>query len=96
MLTTSAYSVGFGATETNRVESDCTNALVREFARQHPEVVLVDLERYVCPTEQGDCRATLAGTPLRPDGVHYRDRSARLVARWILDQIDSGPASPTR
>ena len=96
VLTTSAYSVGFGATETNRIESDCTNALIREFAQQHPDVVLVDLERYVCPTERGDCRATIAGTALRPDGVHYRDRSARLVARWILDQVAASPPASTR
>ena len=91
VLTTSAYSVGFGATEANRIESDCTNVLIREFAQQHPGVVIVDLERFVCPTERGDCRTTLAGATLRPDGVHYRKRSARLVARWILDQV---PASP--
>ena len=96
VLTTSAYSVGFGATEANRVESDCTNALIREYAQDHPAVVLVDLERYVCPTEQGACRARLAGAALRPDGVHYRGRSARLVARWILDQVATAPGPPAR
>jgi hypothetical protein len=57
--------------------------------------VLVDLERFVCPTPDGSCRQTVGAVPLRPDGVHYRNASARRIARWILDRIGSATGGTT-
>ncbi len=88
ILTTSAYSGQPVPNLAERVQSDCTNALIRKVAATHAGVTLVDLERYVCPTATGPCRTRIRGVELRPDGVHYRDRSARLIARWILAQAD--------
>ena len=41
-----------------------------------------------CP--EGQCRDEIDGVPFRPDGLHYQGPSARIVARWILDQVWSG------
>jgi Predicted acyltransferases len=83
VMTTGAYEQVFGTTEVSKSETDCRNALAREFAVTHPAVGLVDLGRYVCPARDR-CRATLRGITLRDDGAHYRGPSARLIARWLL------------
>jgi peptidoglycan/LPS O-acetylase OafA/YrhL len=93
VLTTSAYAAHYGATKAERIPTDCTNALIREFARTHPGVELVDLERFVCPSTTALCRYMIGNVEMRPDGVHYRHTSARRVARWILDQIDRAPVA---
>jgi hypothetical protein len=89
VLTTSAYSILLGGESTNapvRTGTRCVNTLIRLFALDHPEVQLVDLQRYVCPARDR-CLETLRDAPLRPDGVHYTGRGARLVARWVFDQV---------
>ena len=96
-MTTAAYSTLFGATEDSRRQTDCKNALTREFTAAHPAVGFVDLAAYVCPSIS-QCHTTIAGVEMRKDGVHYRGPSARLVARWLLPQIDIGvkPAPSAR
>jgi peptidoglycan/LPS O-acetylase OafA/YrhL len=92
VLTTSPYSTTLGSTPADRVQSDCTNALIREVGRSEPGVVLVDLERFICPSATAECRYEIDGIELRTDGVHYRGPSAQLVSQWILDQADrEGP-----
>jgi peptidoglycan/LPS O-acetylase OafA/YrhL len=86
VLTTSAYSQLYVEAPGARNQTDCTNALTREFAGTHPGLGLVDLGGYVCPSH-GQCRATIDGTTLRADGVHYEGRAARLIAQWILPQL---------
>ena len=92
VLTTGAYSVVFGSSDAARAETDCKNRLTRDFARSHPGVGFVDLARFVCPTRQ-ECRDTWHGVTLRMDGTHFRGRAARLVARWLYDQLDLGSRS---
>lgn len=84
-LTTAAYSYGlFGPSRF--AKDDCVNDATRSVAAESPNTVLVDLARYVCPTRD-TCQDEIDGVALRPDdGVHYRGRSAQLIAGWMLDQ----------
>jgi peptidoglycan/LPS O-acetylase OafA/YrhL len=86
VLTTSAYSQLYAEAPGSRDQTDCTNALTREFALTHPAVGLIDLGHYVCPSHD-QCRAAIGNTTLRSDGVHYQDGGARLVARWLLERL---------
>jgi len=63
---------------------DCDNRIRRQVARE-TGAQLVDLFSYTCP--DGKCREKIDGVPLRPDGLHYEGPSARIVARWILEQL---------
>ena len=65
-------------------KTDCVNQLIRRVATTTPGVALLDLGRYLCRRPDRQCRFTYHGAPLRPDGVHYSGRGARLVAQWIL------------
>jgi hypothetical protein len=70
------------------------NRVEHEVAKRDPKTVSVaDLGRYVCPTF-GHCRQTIDGVPMRPDGIHYRGRSAEAIAAWLLPQLTTG--SPGR
>jgi peptidoglycan/LPS O-acetylase OafA/YrhL len=86
VLTTAPYSILFGTGEHDWRETDCTNDVFRSFARDHTGVGVVELQRFVCPSPTA-CRATLHGETLRPDGLHFRHASARLVARWMLPRL---------
>ncbi|MEY2423816.1 MAG: hypothetical protein QOI95_3883 [Acidimicrobiaceae bacterium] len=84
-ISTAAYSSGlFGASRF--VKDDCVNAIDREVAAETPNVVLIDLAAYICPTHD-NCRTEQDGVALRPDGIHYVDDSARLIAEWMLPQL---------
>jgi len=66
---------------------DELNDLYREFARRHADqVVIVDLNRYVCP-EGEYTDVTIDGVDLREDGVHFTPEGADLVARWLAPEI---------
>ena len=86
VMSTGAYSQVFGATERSRDQSDCTNALTREFTNSHPRVGFIDLGHYVCPARDR-CHVTIGGITLRTDFVHYRGPAARLIARWLLPRL---------
>jgi hypothetical protein len=66
---------------------DDLNDLYWEFARQHPDqVVIVDLNGFVCPEgEYAD--DTIDGVLLRRDGVHFTPEGADLAARWLAPKI---------
>ena len=38
------------------------------------------------------CRLEVGDMYLRPDGVHFKDESARWMADWMLDQVDRAAA----
>ncbi len=63
----------------------CTNRLRRTLAPKFGASV-VDLFNWTCP-QPPQCRARADGVILRTDGVHFRDEAARIVARWLLDQV---------
>jgi hypothetical protein len=84
-ISTSAYAYGlFGASRF--AKDDCVNAIDREVAAEAPHTVLIDLATYICPTKD-TCRTEQDGVELRPDGIHYIDDSARLIATWMLPQL---------
>jgi peptidoglycan/LPS O-acetylase OafA/YrhL len=68
-------------------QSTCQNATIRRYAAAHPGVGLVDLERFICRRGPTRCLTRFDGVLLRPDGLHYRHESARLVARWITREM---------
>jgi len=79
-------------------QSVCQNRTIRRYVADHPGVGLVDLERFICRRGPTRCLTRLDGVLLRPDGLHYRDESARLVARWLTREMDRigmmGPILP--
>jgi len=63
------------------------NDLYWEFARQHPDqLVIANLNRFVCP-EGEYTDVTIDGIKLREDGVHFTAEGADLVARWLAPEI---------
>ncbi len=62
------------------------NDLYREYAQEHPEVSIIDLNGYMCPGgEFSDLYVD--GVRLRSDGVHFTEDGAPIVARWLAPQI---------
>ena len=47
---------------------------------------MADVFTWMCPHLDADCDGHLAGIVLRPDGVHFRDTSARVLAAWLIAQ----------
>jgi hypothetical protein len=63
------------------------NRVEHEVGAKEPKLVsVVDLGHFVCPTF-GHCRQSIDGVPMRPDGIHYRGRSALAIAAWLLPQL---------
>jgi peptidoglycan/LPS O-acetylase OafA/YrhL len=63
------------------------NQVLRGYARGHAgRVSLVDLHGFLCP--HGQYAATVRGVAARdPDGTHLSERGAKLVWRWLSDQL---------
>jgi len=84
VITTAAYSRYFLHGSDDPVK--CENPLRREVAAA-TGAQLVDLFEYVCP--RGQCRWEQNGVILRIDGLHYKGAGGRIVARWLIDQVDA-------
>lgn len=84
-VTTIPYYSGFGAPESSITKADCRNKVLREVVAEFPQVKLIDLAKWVCPTTQ--CRLEMDGKNLRPDGLHFAPDTAPLVAGWVLEQM---------
>jgi hypothetical protein len=90
-ITTGAYTIAvFASGEKEFDRTDCTNAIHRAVAAENRNLVLLDVARFICPTRS--CRIKEGNLTLRPDGVHFRDESARWMAGWMLDQVDRAAA----
>ena len=90
-IATGAYTVTiYGPSEEKFARADCINAIHRTVARQGHDRILLDVARFVCPTRS--CRIKEGDMYLRPDGVHYKNESARWMARWMIDQVDRAAA----
>ncbi len=62
------------------------NDVLHTFVRQHrQQVVMVDLASFVCPGGRFIDKA--GGIPLRPDGVHFTERSNPLLWQWLAPQV---------
>jgi hypothetical protein len=88
VLTTAAYAryLNLYSAVSDR-SVDCENQLVRAVAAS-TGAQLVDIGNYICPLHH--CRVKQNGVTLRPDGLHFEGRSARIVARWLIDQVKHG------
>jgi hypothetical protein len=84
VVTTAPYTLGDLFTPSNRKNIDCTNQLRRVLVPESG-ALLADLSEWTCPASQ-ECRTRIGDVELRPDGVHFRGESARIVAKWLLDQ----------
>jgi peptidoglycan/LPS O-acetylase OafA/YrhL len=86
VVATSAYAGFPGKSRTWYAHDDCQNNTFREVVRTEPHTVLADLSAWMCPVRDADCHRTVDGVVLRPDGVHFRDASARIFAAWLIAQ----------
>ncbi len=69
-------------------------AIFADFGTRHPEITLLDLATFVCPT--GKYQPQLNGVPLHSDGSHYTRDSAPMVWRWLLPQLQPIVATTRR
>ena len=87
VITTEAYARILWAANSDRI-ADCNNQLRRRVADE-TGAQLVDLFSYICPG--GQCRVKQDGVTLRQDGQHYAGPGGKIVASWLLDQVDRTP-----
>ena len=74
--------------------SDQADARLHEFrdllfdyvAEHRDQMAIVDLQPFVCP-DGFPCPVEIDGVRLRPDGAHFSEQTAGLVARQILPSI---------
>jgi hypothetical protein len=66
--------------------TDHFNDLLRQaVAASGGRAHLIDLGGWLCP--DGTCRDEIDGVEARPDGLHFSERSAAIVARWLAPQL---------
>jgi peptidoglycan/LPS O-acetylase OafA/YrhL len=81
-------------TQNERRRTDHFNELLRDLAAANPDTVhLIELGDHVCPG--GECPDQIDGIEMRPDGLHYGDGDAKLVARWLAPQLRAAIESMT-
>jgi peptidoglycan/LPS O-acetylase OafA/YrhL len=86
VVTTTAYTNLPFKTPAWFQRNDCQNAIFRRVVASEPRAVMADVFSWICPHMDTNCDSRLDGTVLRPDGVHFRDASARLLAAWLIAQ----------
>jgi peptidoglycan/LPS O-acetylase OafA/YrhL/lysophospholipase L1-like esterase len=71
------------------------NQVLRTYAKDHPtRVSLVDLHAFLCP--HGQYAATVRGVAARaPDGTHLSPAGAKVVWRWLSEQLRTEGLLPT-
>jgi peptidoglycan/LPS O-acetylase OafA/YrhL len=92
VVATSAYAGFPDKSESWLAHDDCQNQIFRRVVRSEPHAVLADVFTWMCPHLDGDCDRTVDGIVLRPDGVHFRDASARVFAAWLLNRAERAGA----
>jgi peptidoglycan/LPS O-acetylase OafA/YrhL len=90
VLTTTAYTELPFKSPAWFQRNDCQNAVFRRVAASEPRAVMADIFTWICPQMDANCDNHLRGTVLRPDGVHFRDDSARLLAAWVIREAQRG------
>jgi hypothetical protein len=86
IATTTAYSALPYKTASWFRYNDCQNEILRRVVASEPRAVMADLFKWMCPRLDADCDGHISGVLLRPDGVHFRDASARVLAAWLIAQ----------
>jgi peptidoglycan/LPS O-acetylase OafA/YrhL len=63
-------------------------ALQRQFAAEHPDVSIIDLDAELCP--DGTCRSVDdTGKVLRADGIHFTTEGATAMSRYLTTKFES-------
>jgi lysophospholipase L1-like esterase len=78
------YPVGRWRGRDTLATVDCFNRIL-ERALQPFGVEWVDLMQHVCPTSE--CRLLDAGSPIRPDGLHFDGAGTENTARFALERV---------
>ncbi|HEX4776727.1 MAG TPA: acyltransferase family protein [Acidimicrobiia bacterium] len=91
VIVTTAPAQIYGESRMFITGTHCADDLERRFAARDPRVSLVDLEHHLC-RPNGVCRSRQGDIRLRPDGVHFKDAAARIVAAWVFPQLGSRTA----
>ena len=77
---------GRSATDVQRVEA--ANSAARAVLKRHPIVTSPDMFSYLCPN--GKFQQDLGNVKdVRPDGVHFGTAGSKLIADWLLPQIQA-------
>jgi peptidoglycan/LPS O-acetylase OafA/YrhL len=58
-------------------------------AERSDRVTVLRLDREVCAIEESTCARFVRGVELRYDGLHYTRPGGELIARWLIDQLDT-------
>jgi peptidoglycan/LPS O-acetylase OafA/YrhL len=66
--------------------NDCQNEILRRVVASEPHALMADVFKWICPRLDADCDGRVSGIQLRPDGVHFRGASARVLAAWLIAQ----------
>ena len=67
------------------------NRIVKDVARGSG-ARFIDLLEFICPDAPA-CIGNVGGEELRRDGVHFEGGGARIVGKWVLDQLGA-PVEP--
>jgi len=63
-------------------------ALQRQFAADHPDVSIIDVDAELCP--DGTCRSVDdTGKVLRADGIHFTTEGATAMSRYLTTKFES-------
>ena len=73
-------------TQNDTQRTDHFNQLLRDLAADNPDTVrVIDAGNFVCPANE--CPDQIDGVTMRPDGLHYGDEGAKVLARWLAPQL---------
>ena len=87
VVATAPYYVGAGSDTLPQDRIDCLNRVMTSTALANGGAVL-ELAEWTCP--DGECRLSVNGETLRPDGLHFDGAGGQIAADWILEQLRSG------
>jgi hypothetical protein len=89
VIATYPVTVDDARTHAARRNVACANRVRRSVGAD-----VVDLATHYCPAP-APCVVSVGGTPLRPDGVHFRGPGASDAGAWIADRLWAAPAPPS-
>jgi peptidoglycan/LPS O-acetylase OafA/YrhL/lysophospholipase L1-like esterase len=87
VVATAPYYVGAASSAISPERIDCLNEIMVSTSRALGASVL-DLARWTCPGTE--CRDSIDGAELRPDGLHFDGEGGQIAADWIFEQLLAG------
>lgn len=89
VLTTPCFGEGPGRAALGAGDLDDRVAAVNEAliaAAEANDLPVIDYAAFLCP--DGEARTIVDGVMVRPDGVHAEEAGARVVWRWLAEQVE--------